>query len=358
MNTIDLDDETTLNTINGKTLFTGRNTPNGRQFLIVNGMMTITPDAGDALRQYMGLLINGMVYCPDSLATVLASKAMMNGKVETYPDGAVVLKNNAVIDRAFALRAEEGRLYWADKRLIAVDSDLDGAALAAKGVRFSTQEAYLSESLAEDLAPLFDADTRLVILPDGTAVEQDDLTLSGVSLRRFGDSLLVLGDLRLTEDCAEPLSNLEYLQVEGDVYLPESLADALGRHPRHHSGRRGALSARQAPLRQDGADGGQGPAGRLPRWADPGGLQKCHPGRQSDPRRRAGPSGLLQLQEHLLPRRAAERRPRGGRRPCEHRQRRAGGRRPRGPRYPAHRSHELHPVNTKWPCPLRGKAVL
>ena len=27
MNTIDLDDETTLNTINGKTLFTGRNTP-------------------------------------------------------------------------------------------------------------------------------------------------------------------------------------------------------------------------------------------------------------------------------------------------------------------------------------------
>ena len=231
MNTIDLDDETTLNTINGKTLFTGRNTPNGRQFLIVNGMMTITPDAGDALRQYMGLLINGMVYCPDSLATVLASKAMMNGKVETYPDGAVVLKNNAVIDRAFALRAEEGRLYWADKRLIAVDNDLDGAALAAKEVRFSTQEAYLSESLAEDLAPLFDADTRLVILPDGTAVEQDDLTLSGVSLRRFGDSLLVLGDLRLTEDCAEPLSNLEYLQVEGDVYLPESLADALDAIP-------------------------------------------------------------------------------------------------------------------------------
>ena len=112
-----------------------------------------------------------------------------------------------------------------------MDSDLDGAALAAKGVRFSTQEAYLSESLAEDLAPLFDADTRLVILPDGTAVEQDDLTLSGVSLRRFGDSLLVLGDLRLTEDCAEPLSNLEYLQVEGDVYLPESLADALDAIP-------------------------------------------------------------------------------------------------------------------------------
>ena len=216
-----------LNTLNGKTLFTGRNTPNGRQYLVVNGTMTITPDAGDALRQYMGLCINGLVLCPDSLATVLASKAAVNGKIETYPDGAVVLKSNAVIDRAFALRAEPGRLYWAAQRLIAVDDAVDGEELAAKGVRFAAREAYLTESLAGSLAPLFDPDTRLVILPDGTTVEQDDLTLNGAALRRFGDSLLVLGDLRLTEDCAEALSNLEYLQVEGDVYLPESLADAL-----------------------------------------------------------------------------------------------------------------------------------
>lgn len=227
MHTLDLDDETTLNTVNGKSLFTGRNTPNGRQYLVVNGVMTITPDAGDALRQYMGLMINGVVYCPDSLATVLASKAAVNGKVETYPDGAVVLKSNAVIDRAFALRAEPGRLYWAGKRLIAVDEALDGEELAAKGVRFAAREAYLTESLAESLAPLFDPDTKLTILPDGVTVEQDDLTLNGTALRRFGDSLVVLGDLRLTKDCAEVLSNLEYLQVEGEVYLPESLADAL-----------------------------------------------------------------------------------------------------------------------------------
>src|SRR5699024_2358354 len=77
------------------------------------------------------------------------------------------------------------------------------------------------------LAPLFDPDTQLTILPDGVTVEQDGLTLNGTALRRLGDSLVVLGDLRLTEDCAEALSNLEYLQVEGDIYLPESLADAL-----------------------------------------------------------------------------------------------------------------------------------
>ena len=223
---VDLDDETTLNTINGKTTFTGRNTPNGRQYLMVNGTMTITPDAGDALRQYMGMSINGTVYCPDFLATVLASKAAINGKLYTYPEGAVILKNNAVLDKAFVLRAES-RSYWAAKRLIAVDSELDGDQLAARGVHFIVPEAYISETLAESLAPLFDADTRLVILPDGTSVVQDDLTLNAAGLRRYGDSLVVLGDLYLTADSAEALSNLEYLQVEGDVYLPESMAGAL-----------------------------------------------------------------------------------------------------------------------------------
>ena len=223
---IDLDDETTLNTLNGRTLFTGRNTPNGRQYLLINGRMTITPDAGDALRQYMGLSINGAVYCPDSLATVLASKADINGKLYTYPDGAVVLSNNTVLDRAFALRAQN-RLYWSADSLIAVDEELDGAALADTGARFSTRKAYLTETLAETLAPLFDADTELVVLPDGVSVVQDDLTVNAVGLRRYGDSLVVLGDLHITGEAAEALSNLEYLQVEGDVYLPEGLADAL-----------------------------------------------------------------------------------------------------------------------------------
>ena len=223
---IDLDDETTLNTLNGKTTFTGRNTPNGRQYLLINGTLTITPDAGDALRQYMGMSINGTVYCPDFLGTVLASKADLNGKLYTYPEGAVLLKNNAVLDKAFALRAES-RLYWAAKRLIAVDEELDGEELAARGAHFMVPEAYVSESLADSLAPLFDADTRMVVLPDGTSVVQDDLTLNAAGLRRYGDSLLVLGDLYLTADCAEALGDLEYLQVEGDIYLPEDMADAL-----------------------------------------------------------------------------------------------------------------------------------
>ncbi len=228
--TIELDDETKLNTLNGKTVLTGRNTPNGRQYLMVNGIMTVTPDAGDALRQYMGMTINGKVYCPDSLITTLTGMATINGKVYSYPDGAALLKNNAVLDRAFALRAE-GRTYWAPGRLIAVDDSIDAEALARKGVRFSVQEAYLTESGADALAPLFDADTRLVILPDGVSVVQDDLTLNAAGLRRYGESLVVLGDLCLAEDCAGALAGLDYLQVEGNVYLPESLSEAIDAIP-------------------------------------------------------------------------------------------------------------------------------
>ena len=71
--TLDLEDDIQLNTINGQTTLTGQNTPNGKQYLIINGSLTVTPDAGDALRQYMGITLNGAAYCPTSLATVLAS---------------------------------------------------------------------------------------------------------------------------------------------------------------------------------------------------------------------------------------------------------------------------------------------
>ena len=39
----------------------------------------------------------------------------LNGKLETYPDGAVLLKGTAVLDRTFRLRAREGALYHAGR---------------------------------------------------------------------------------------------------------------------------------------------------------------------------------------------------------------------------------------------------
>ncbi len=224
--TLDLEDDIQLNTINGQTILTGQNTPNGKQFLIINGTLTVTPDAGDALRQYMGITLNGAAYCPTSLATVLASKSTINGKLYSYPDHAVVLKSTTVLDRNFLYRAQN-RLYWAAKRFITVDEKLDGGALAATGARFTSPSAILSEGLAKDLAPLFDEATQLEIVPDGTQVVQDDLELNDAALGRYGEALYIAGDLTLADDCEEGLNSLEYLHVEGDVILPGDLADAL-----------------------------------------------------------------------------------------------------------------------------------
>lgn len=224
--TLDLEDDIQLNTVNGQTTLTGQNTPNGKQFLIINGSLTVTPDAGDALRQYMGITLNGAAYCPTSLATVLASKSTINGKLYSYPDHAVVLKATTVLDRSFLCRAQS-RLYWAAKRFIAVDPKLDGNALAATGARFSSQSAILSETLAKSLAPLFDEAAEITVVPDGTTVIQDDLELSGAALGRYGDGLYVAGDLTLSDDSLEVLNELEYLHVEGEVLLPGELADAF-----------------------------------------------------------------------------------------------------------------------------------
>jgi hypothetical protein len=191
---------------------------------MVNGILTIQPDAGEALRQYVGISVNGIVECPRSLSGQIPG-LQVNGITAVYPDEAIRLNRTAVLDRTFLLRAKENALYWAAKRIIAVAPDLDAAALAAKGVRFDAREAILSESLAPVLVPLFEESTELVLVPDGTGVVQDDLELTDAALRRYGPKLYILGDLELTEDGARALRQLEYLHVAGDVELPAALEE-------------------------------------------------------------------------------------------------------------------------------------
>ena len=153
--------------------------------------------------------------------------ATVNGKLVIYPDEAVVLSGRSVkLDRAFLLRAQE-RLYWNERLFVAVDPKLDAAALAAKGCRFAAPKAVLAESLAETLAPLFTEDTELVILPDGTAVVDDDLDLTAAALRRYGTKLYVLGDVTVSADCIAALGRLEFFHASGTVTLPQEAEETF-----------------------------------------------------------------------------------------------------------------------------------
>jgi hypothetical protein len=221
---VDIEEPVALSVANGKVTLSAADRSDAKKYWMVNGILTIQPDAGEALRQYVGISVNGIVECPRSLSGQIPG-LQVNGITAVYPDEAIRLNRTAVLDRTFLLRAKENALYWAAKRIIAVASDLNAAALAAKGVRFETREAILSESLAPVLVPLFEESTDLVIVPDGTGVVQDDLELTDAALRRYGPKLYILGDLELTEDSARALRQLEYLHVSGDVELPAALEE-------------------------------------------------------------------------------------------------------------------------------------
>lgn len=211
--------------VNGQAEITGDNAPAEPTLLIVNGELKIAADAADALRQYPRIIVNGMVRCPRSAAALLGN-VTLNGQMETWPDGAVLLKRTAVLDRTFALRAKPA-LYWAARRVVLLDGALDLAALAAKGARFAAPQAIVAESLAERAVPLFGEETDFVVVPDGTAFFQDDAELTPALLRRRGVKLYVQGDLRLSDESAPLLPRLEYCRVTGTVLLPAALEPAL-----------------------------------------------------------------------------------------------------------------------------------
>ena len=220
---LNLQDDVQVRTVNGSMQIKSGDVPAEKQYLIVNGSMEIGPDTQKVLEQYVGIMVNGSVTYPESLSSALG-KMMVNGSTNCYPDGAVVLKRNAVIDRLFALRAKNN-LYWAGKRLIMVDPQLDAAVLAAKGTRFASREAILTESKVENLIDLIDEKADIIIVPDETAVVLDDVTLDDVALKKYGSKLYIIGDVTVDNDSAGALEQLEYLNVCGDATVAKGLKD-------------------------------------------------------------------------------------------------------------------------------------
>ena len=222
---LELEKDVKLKSVNGSTQIKSTDAVPGKIYLDVNGSLEIAPGTEKVLEQYVGISVNGSVYYPESMSGYL-SALTVDGSTVCYPDGAVLLKHSAVIDKPFALRARE-KLYWSARRMIMVDPELDGGKLTAKGVRFSTKEVILAESKVEEMLGLIDEKAEIVIVPDGTQVVLDDVELSGGILRRYGTKLYIVGDLKVPKDAGEALSALEYLNVQGDASVTTELRDML-----------------------------------------------------------------------------------------------------------------------------------
>ncbi len=216
---LELEKDVKLSSINGSAQIKSTDVVPVRTYLDINGSLDIGPNTEKVLQQYVGISVNGTVTYPESMGGFLSGLSV-NGSTVCYPDEAVVLKRNAVIDKTFVLRAKK-KLYWSAKRMIMVDPELDAAALAAKGATFSTKEVILAQSKVEALIDLIDEQAEIVIVPDGTAVIRDDVELDDTVLRKYGTKLYIAGDLRVPKEGEDALSRLEYLNVQGDVSVSE-----------------------------------------------------------------------------------------------------------------------------------------
>lgn len=217
---LELEKDVQLSRINGSAQIKSTDIVPARTCLVVNGTLDIGPNTQKVLQQYVGISVNGSVTYPESMSSFLRGMSI-NGSTVCYPDDAIVLKRNAVIDKVFALRARNKR-YWSAKRMIMVDPELDAAALAAKGATFSTKEVILAQAKVEELIGLIDETAEIVIVPDGTSVIRDDVALEDALIRKYGTKLYILGDLRIPKEAGEALAQLEYLNVQGDVSVTEA----------------------------------------------------------------------------------------------------------------------------------------
>lgn len=224
-NVLEIEGTVDFRTINGSgEIKSGDAVSASKYYMVVNGALTIGPDTQEQLAQCVGMTINGSLTCPESIYATLTGVSV-NGSTTCYPDDAIVLKRNAVIDKLFVLRAKSN-LYWSGRRMIMVDPELDATKLKTKGATFSTKEVILSQSKVEELIDLIDEKAEIIIVPDGTSVVLDDITLDADTLRRYGKQLYVIGDVTVTED-ADILDELTYLNIRGDAKVPQDLKEKL-----------------------------------------------------------------------------------------------------------------------------------
>lgn len=213
---------------NGAYELTADGKPNSGEtaLLWVNGALTIGADALEAAQAFYKIQVNGAVTMPKSMSGRL-SNLSVNGSVSTYPDGAILLRRNAEIDKTFPLRAKENAIYWAARRLVFTDTALDTEKLAGRNVRFASKSAIVAESLAEAVTPLLSEDTDIMIVPDGTKFINYPLKLNKRFLKKCGTKVFYNADLTVEPDANEVLPEIEYLYVNGSVKLPEELVDAF-----------------------------------------------------------------------------------------------------------------------------------
>lgn len=223
-----LPDNVRFATFNGKAVISPSTvTPEEKIFQIINGKLEIEPGSEEALKGYVKIIVNGSVTCPRSLADLSSGILTVNGCFETYPDECIRLKNTAVLDRFFHLRAKQDAVYYSSRCIVALSPDINFEKLAEKNVRFKTKKLLVTESSAEVAVPFFDESVEISVFPDGCAYVEDDAVLDEALFKRYGTSLYVAGDLTIPAEAADLLDKITFLRADGNLLAARSLKERV-----------------------------------------------------------------------------------------------------------------------------------
>lgn len=214
--------DVTVKTLNGKGEI-GPEADGTGTFLLVNGKLTIADGAGDAVKSFCHIIVNGKALMPKSYEGRFTN-IQVNGKTEYYPDGSTILKADTEIDDLFIARAVN-TMYYCPGNLFFLDTAIDMEKLNAKGTKFAAKRIVIAESLVSDLVQMFDEGAEIVRVPDGAKLIDDDVELKPKTIKKYGAKLCVTGDVSIQD--AEALSDLEYLFADGTVSVNKELEDAF-----------------------------------------------------------------------------------------------------------------------------------
>lgn len=218
---------------NGTYTISGQNTTDKKILLTVNGMIDIKPDAVQVLPNYIRIIVNGTVRCPESLSSYLGN-VTINGSMQVYPDDCIVLSSTFFVDKYFSLRAQAGAVYYAQKKVVLTDPEIDLDALSKKGIKFYTKHFVVCQNQIQDALSLVDETVPLSVVPEGCSYVKDSAELSEELLSKYGTNLYIDGTLTLTKDSTPLLERISYLEVAGNVELLPQQVEAFQKLNAHY----------------------------------------------------------------------------------------------------------------------------
>ncbi len=189
--------------------------------LMANGSLII--HSVEAASTFFKIVVNGNAWMPRGARGKLQN-VQVNGNTKYYPDGAVILDSNTVIDNLFVAIAKNP-IYYCPGTMFFLDSDLDVDALSEKKIGFEAKKYVIANGKVNGLLPYLEETGEIQVVPNGTTFIKGNIELKPSVLRKYGSKICVSGDVIISD--SESLAKMQYLYAGGTVKLDQSLEEAF-----------------------------------------------------------------------------------------------------------------------------------